>query len=61
MFEAKLADGSLLKKILEAIKDLVNEATWECSDAGVSLQAMDSSHVSLVSLLLRCDAFETYR
>ena len=29
--------------------------------AGLSLQAMDNSHVSLVSLMLRGDAFEPYR
>lgn len=29
--------------------------------SGISLQAMDNSHVSLVSLMLRSDAFEPYR
>jgi len=61
MFEARLTQGSLLKKVLEAIKDLLTEATWDCSSTGMSLQAMDSSHVSLVSLLLRSDGFDTYR
>ena len=28
---------------------------------GISLQAMDNSHVALVALLLRSDAFEPYR
>jgi len=50
-----------LKKILDAIKDLLNEATFDCSDSGVQLQAMDSSHVSLVSLNLRSDGFDKYR
>jgi len=61
MFEARLAQGSLFKKVLEAIKDLLNEATWDCNSTGMSLQAMDSSHVSLVSLCLRSDGFDTYR
>jgi len=61
MFEARLVQGSTLKKVLDAIKDLLNEATWDCSSTGMSLQAMDSSHVSLVSLLLRSDGFDTYR
>lgn len=61
MFEARLVQGSILKKTLEAIKDLLTEATWDCSSTGMSLQAMDSSHVSLVSLLLRSDGFDTYR
>lgn len=61
MFEARLAQGSLLKKVLESIKDLLNEGTWDCNSNGMSLQAMDSSHVSLVSLMLRSDGFDTYR
>lgn len=61
MFEARLVQGSLLKKVLEAVKDLLNEATWDCSSTGMSLQAMDSSHVSLVSLMLRSDGFDTFR
>lgn len=61
MFEARLLQGSLLKKVLEAIKDLVTDANFDCSAQGFALQAMDSSHVSLVSLLLRADGFEHYR
>jgi len=61
MFEARLVQGSLLKKVLDSIKDLLNEATWDCSGNGMSLQAMDSSHVSLVSLQLRSEGFDTYR
>eukprot|EP00037_Helgoeca_nana_P012759 m.116538 g.116538 ORF g.116538 m.116538 type:complete len:266 (-) comp21631_c0_seq2:160-957(-) len=61
MFEARLVQGSLLKKILESVKDLVESANWDCSSNGISLQAMDSSHVSLVSLLLRYDGFSPYR
>mmetsp|Transcript_23274 Transcript_23274/g.79198 ORF Transcript_23274/g.79198 Transcript_23274/m.79198 type:complete len:263 (+) Transcript_23274:131-919(+) len=61
MFEARLVQGSLLKKVLESVKDLVTDANFDCSPTGFSLQAMDSSHVSLVALLLRSDGFEHYR
>lgn len=61
MFEARLVQGSLLKKVLESIKDLVTDANFDCSQNGFALQAMDSSHVSLVALLLRSDGFEHYR
>lgn len=61
MFEARLVQGALLKKVLEAVKDLINEATWDCSATGISLQAMDNSHVSLVSLNLRSDGFDKFR
>ena len=52
MFEAKLANSGLLKKIVESIKDLVTDAPFDCSETAMSLQAMDSSHVALVSLKL---------
>lgn len=61
MFEARLPQADVWKKVIDAIKELVQEATIDCSDTGISLQAMDSAHVSLVSLLLRSDGFETFR
>merc|ERR1711872_749434 len=61
MFEARLVQGNLLKKVLESLKDLLNEATWDCSDTGIQLQAMDNSHVSLVSVSLRADGFDKFR
>lgn len=61
MFEARLVQGSLLKKVLDSIKDLLSDGTWDCNSTGMSLQAMDSSHVSLVSLMLRSDGFDPYR
>ena len=87
--------------MLESLKDLLNEATWDCSDTGIQLQvdnlhlpafnkchstltieqssskdsiahnfpnfsstsaqAMDNSHVSLVSVNLRADGFDKFR
>ena len=59
--QARLIQGGLLKKVLDATKDLVTDANFDCSQDGFALQAMDSSHVSLVSLKLRSDGFEHYR
>lgn len=61
MLEACLEQGQLLKKVIEAIKDLVTDANWDCNDSGIALQAMDSSHVALVALLLRSEGFNPYR
>ena len=46
---------------MESLKDLLNEATWDCADSGIQLQAMDNSHVSLVSVSLRSDGFDKFR
>lgn len=61
MFEARLVSSATLKKVLDAVKELLNDASFDCSDSGIQLQAMDNSHVSLVSLTLRSDGFDKYR
>ena len=62
MFEARLAQGAVLKKVLDSVKDLVTDANFEADpQEGFKLQAMDSSHVSLVSLKLHANGFEHYR
>ena len=61
MFQAKMSDVSVLKKIVESIKDIVNIVNIEASPNGLSFQAMDLSHVALVSLNLRSDGFHSYK
>ena len=61
MLEARLPEASLLKKVTDAMRDLVNEGSILCTPQGMSLQAMDSSHVSLCSWQLNESAFEGYR
>jgi proliferating cell nuclear antigen len=61
MFEARLTQSGLFKGVVEAMKDLVQDANLDCSPSGVSMQAMDQSHVSLVALLLRGEGFDHYR
>ena len=34
MFEAKLAQGNLLKKVLDALREIVEEANLDCSSTG---------------------------
>lgn len=61
MFEARLLKSGDLKKLLEAIKELLKEATFDCSDSGIQLQAMDDAHVSLVSMCLKSSGFDKFR
>jgi len=61
MFEARLTNGVVLKKLVEALKDLVTDANIDCSEEGLSIQAMDSSHVSLCAVALRAEGFDHYR
>ena len=46
---------------VDAIKDLVQDCNFDCNDSGIALQAMDNSHVALVSMMLRSEQFDPYR
>ena len=61
MFEARLTDGSILKDIVHATKDLVNHVNLDVSSTGLSMQAMDMSYVSVCTMLLKSERFEYYR
>lgn len=61
MFSCKLVDGNILKKIVESIKDVVNNVNIEVNREGMSFQAMDLSHVALVTLSLKADGFQEYK
>ena len=49
-----------LKKIINAIKDVITEANVECTEQGMALQCMDSSHIMLVYIMLRDWGFDRY-
>ena len=59
--QARITQGGLLKKIVEGIGDLVTQANFDCCAGGITLQAMDASHVSLVALCLEKDTFDCFR
>ena len=77
MFEAKLTQSSLLKKVLDALKEIVEDTNLDCTASGettppatplvdhtppgIKCQAMDTSHVALVSFELNSEGFEPYR
>jgi proliferating cell nuclear antigen len=60
MIQARLDQGIHLKKIIDSIKDLVNAANLVIAKDGIWLQAMDISHVALVSFFLKSSGFSTY-
>jgi proliferating cell nuclear antigen len=51
---------STFKKIIDSVKDLSPESTIDCTEDGISMQAMDSSHVCLCSFSLKKDGFTEY-
>lgn len=61
MLEAKFDEASLLKKIVDSIKDCVKLCNLNCTEHGITVQAVDDSRVLLVSLLVGSSAFSEYR
>jgi len=61
LFQAEIRPARVLRNIVEALKEVVAELHLECTDTDIIVQAMDSSHVSLVSLRLAAEGFLAYR
>jgi len=61
VLEAHLQQAVLLKKVVDAMKELCKDVNFDCSEKGIQVQSMDSSHVALVSLLLRESAFTDFK
>jgi len=61
MLEARLQQGQLLKKLIEALKDLVQEGNFEWTASGMHFQGLDTAHVSLIDVIIRHDGFEFFR
>jgi len=58
---AELPNAGLLKKVADAMKDLCKDVNFDCSERGIQVQSMDSSHVALVSLNLKESAFNDFK
>ena len=56
IFQAKVKDV-----IIDSLSSLVNEINLEATSNGLSLQLMDSTYVSLVSLNMKEEDFEEFR
>jgi len=61
MFEAKLAQCAVFKRLVDSMHSLIEEGNLDCNEEGISMQAMDTSHISLVAFMLRSEAFSEYR
>jgi proliferating cell nuclear antigen len=60
LFSAKASSTGEWKAVAAAVKTLVEEATFEATNEGLTFRAMDPSHVALVDLLLPNTAWEKY-
>jgi len=61
VLDALLQQSTILKRVVDAMKDLCKDVNFDCSERGIQVQSMDSSHVALVSLMLREAAFSEFK
>lgn len=57
---AVFKQGAILKKLIDAIRELVVDINIEYCEDGLALQAMDSSHVALCTIILNAAGFQTF-
>jgi proliferating cell nuclear antigen len=55
-----IVDADVLKKLVKASSILVDEAKIRTSSEGISMRAVDSANVAMVSFELKRDAFELF-
>src|ERR1044072_1286518 len=60
MFEASI-DAKLFQNIIAAINEYLTDVDFVCSEGGISVNCMDSSHVALVVVYLYHSLFDSYR
>lgn len=60
MFRAVLSDAKTWTYIVDALSTLVDEANFVAKPDGLSMRAMDPSHVAMVDFALPSDAFDEY-
>ena len=59
--EAKTIQANAFKTLIEALKEILNDANLEFDENGIKIKAMDSSHTVLVYLKLEASKFESYK
>lgn len=59
--EAKTVQTNAFRTLVEALKEVLNDANLEFDQTGLKIMAMDTSHSVLVYLKLDADKFEYYK
>ena len=53
-------DGTIFKKIMDLLKDVLEVGIFIINEDGISLQSLDSGHISFIQMLLKKDAFSRF-
>ncbi len=55
-----LKDGNIFKKIIDLLKEVLDVGILIINEDGISLESLDSSHVSFIQMLLNKDDFDKF-
>lgn len=60
VLQASLQTPTILRQVIEGMKDLVKEVNFDCNESGLQVQCMDSSNVGMVHLMMKESAFDEF-
>jgi proliferating cell nuclear antigen len=55
-----MEDGTIFKKIMDLLKDVLEVGIFIINEDGISLQSLDSAHISFIQMLLHKNAFSKF-
>jgi len=59
-FSAKYSNPLKLLRLFKMVEDISSEVTFHITSEGIFIKNMDDLHVSLISISIDCDDFESY-
>eukprot|EP00667_Euglena_gracilis_P020719 EG_transcript_22509 len=60
VFRCQLGDAMVLKRLIQAVREIVVEANFDCTANGLQVQAMDTTHTCLMVLDLQSGGFQRF-
>ena len=57
----RTVQSNAIRTLIEGLKDILTDTTFQFSPEGIKLLCMDGNHVSLVSLKLEAENFEYFK
>jgi proliferating cell nuclear antigen len=61
IFEIKTIQSSIIKTLIEALKEILNDTVLDINEECIKIVTMDNSHIILVHLKLYASKFEYYK
>ena len=60
LINIKTIQATIIKQVIDALKDILMDVNLEIDDTGLKIMAMDNTHIVLIHLKLEAEKFEEY-